>query len=134
LLLTGREDHASLAAVGALVGHLYPLWLQFRGGKGVATLFGIMAALHWPSALVYAAVWLSALAVTRYSSVAGMSAALLAPVAAAALDRFDFALLYLGFGLLVFWKHYDNLERLIAGTEPKVGRSPAADGGDAAAG
>ena len=128
LFLTGREDLAAFAAVGALLGHLFPAWLRFRGGKGVATLFGIMAALHWPSGLVYAAVWLSALAVTRYSSIAGMSAALLAPVAAAALGRFDFALLYLGLGLLVFWKHYDNLERLIAGTEPRVGSRDAAAG------
>lgn len=116
----GMEE---LAAIGALVGHLYPVWLRFRGGKGVATLMGIMAALQWESALVYAVVWLGTLAITRYSSLAGMTAALLAPVAAAAFQRFDLALLYLGFGLLVFWKHRGNLERLLAGTEPRVGSS-----------
>jgi glycerol-3-phosphate acyltransferase PlsY len=66
-------------------------------------------------------VWIGVLALTRYSSVAGMSAALLAPVAAAALGRFDLALLYLGFGLLIFWKHRGNFERLLAGNEPRVG-------------
>ena len=110
-----------LAAVAALLGHLYPAWLRFRGGKGVATLLGIMAALQWESAVAYALIWLSVLALTRYSSVAGMTAALLAPVAAAVLGRFDLALLYLGFGLLIFWKHRANLERLLAGTEPRIG-------------
>ncbi|WRP28599.1 glycerol-3-phosphate 1-O-acyltransferase PlsY [Sphingomonas sp. LY54] len=116
----GMED---IGAIGALIGHLYPVWLRFRGGKGVATLMGIMAALQWESALVYAVVWLGTLAITRYSSLAGMTAALLAPVAAAAFQRFDLALLYLGFGLLVFWKHRSNVERLLAGTEPRVGSS-----------
>jgi glycerol-3-phosphate acyltransferase PlsY len=106
----------ALAAVGALLGHLYPVWIGFRGGKGVATFFGIMAALHWPSALAYALVWIA-----RYSSAAGMSAALAAPVAAALLGRFDLAILYLGFGLLIVWKHRANLDRLLAGTEPRVG-------------
>ncbi len=116
-----NPDHEGLAAVGALLGHLYPVWIGFKGGKGVATFFGIMVALQWQSSLAFAAVWLGALALTRYSSVAGMSAALLAPLAAAACGRFDLALLYLGFGLLVFWKHRANLERLFAGTEPRVG-------------
>lgn len=110
-----------LAAVGALLGHLYPVWIGFKGGKGVATFFGIMVALHWPSAIAYALVWLGLLGLTRYSSVAGMSAGLLAPVAAAALGRFDLAILYLGVGLLIFWKHRANLERLLAGTEPRLG-------------
>ena len=125
VLLVARfaPGNEGLAAVGALLGHLYPAWLRFRGGKGVATLAGIMAGLHWPSALVYAAVWLGALGLTRYSSVAGMLAALSAPVAAAALGRFDLTLLYLGFALLVLWKHRGNLERLMAGNEPRVGRS-----------
>jgi acyl phosphate:glycerol-3-phosphate acyltransferase len=111
----------SLAALGALVGHMYPVWLRFRGGKGVATLFGIMIGLHWPSGLIYAAVWLGVLGLLRYSSLAGISAALLAPVAAAVFYRFDLALFYLGCGLLVVWKHRGNIDRLLAGTEPRVG-------------
>ena len=114
--------HEPLAAAGALFGPLYPVWLRFRGGKGVATMFGVMAALHGPSALVYAAVWIGALLVGRYSSVAGILAALSAPVAAALLGRFDLVLMYLAFALLIAWKHRANIERLIAGTEPKVGR------------
>jgi acyl phosphate:glycerol-3-phosphate acyltransferase len=115
--------HEPLAAAGAIFGHLYPLWLRFRGGKGVATFFGIMAALHWPSSLIYAVVWIGALLIGRYSSVAGIAAALTAPVAAALLVRFDLVLLYLGFGLLIAWKHRANIERLLAGTEPRIGRA-----------
>jgi glycerol-3-phosphate acyltransferase PlsY len=115
--------HELLAAAGAMLGHLYPVWLRFRGGKGVATLMGVMAGLHWPSSLIYAAVWLGTLGLTRLSSLAGILAALTAPVAAALLGRFDLVLLYLAFGLLVFWKHRDNVERLLAGTEPRVGRA-----------
>jgi glycerol-3-phosphate acyltransferase PlsY len=123
LLFPGNEQLAPLAAAAALIGHLYPVWLRFRGGKGVATLFGLMAALHWPSSIVYAGLWIGLLAVTRYSSIAGMSAALAAPLAAAAFGRFDLALLYLGLGLLVIWKHRANLERLLAGNEPRIGSS-----------
>jgi len=125
VLLIGAiwPGNQALAAVGALLGHLYPIWLRFRGGKGVATFFGIMIGLHWPSSLIYAVVWLGLLALLRYSSLAGMSAALAAPVAAAIFGRFDLAILYLGFGLLIFWKHRANLDRLLAGTEPRVGAS-----------
>lgn len=119
----------ALAALGAFVGHLYPIWLKFAGGKGVATYFGIILSycllgeLHWAVAGAYASLWLGALALTRFSSVAGIAATLLAPVAAAVVDRFDIALLFLGFGLLSLWKHRANLERLLAGTEPRVGRN-----------
>jgi glycerol-3-phosphate acyltransferase PlsY len=118
---TWSPGHGALAAAGAIFGHLYPVWLRFRGGKGVATLMGVMAGLHWPSSLIYAAVWLGTLGLTRYSSLAGVAAAITAPAAAAVLGRFDLVLLYLAFGLLVFWKHRGNVERLLAGTEPRVG-------------
>ncbi len=113
---------AGLAAISAFLGHLYPIWLRFRGGKGVATLIGVVAALFWPAALISAAVWILALFVTRYSSIGGMSAALAAPVAAAALGRLDLGILFTGFALLVIWKHRANIARLIGRTEPKVGR------------
>jgi glycerol-3-phosphate acyltransferase PlsY len=112
-----------VAAIGAFLGHLFPIWLGFKGGKGLATGLGIIAALHWPSALALAAIWLLVLAATRYSSVSGMTAAVAAPVAAAIFGRFDLAILFLGFALLVLWKHRANLARLVAGTEPKIGRS-----------
>ncbi|GGB25306.1 glycerol-3-phosphate acyltransferase [Sphingomonas metalli] len=114
--------HAPLGAVGAFVGHCYPIWLRFRGGKGVATLMGVVVALHWPSGLIYAAIWLGLLATVRISAVAGMAAAVGAPVAAALFGRFDLVLLFLGFALIVIWKHGDNIERLLAGTEPRIGR------------
>ena len=122
-----------LAAFGALIGHLYPVWLRFAGGKGVATFIGILAALHWHVAIAAALVWLAVLALTRFSSLAGMAMALSAPVAAAVLTRFDLALLFLGFALLVVWKHRANLERLMTGTEPRVGSAadPAAPSGEA---
>lgn len=114
---------AEIAAIGAVLGHLWPAWLGFRGGKGVATVLGVMIGLYWPSALIYAAVWIATLALTRYSSLSGMAAALAAPIGAAVLGRFDLALLYFGFTLLVFFKHRENLGRLLEGTEPRVGRA-----------
>ncbi|WP_423606568.1 glycerol-3-phosphate 1-O-acyltransferase PlsY [Sphingomonas sp. MS122] len=111
-----------LAAAGAFFGHCYPVWLGFRGGKGVATLMGIVLALHWPSGLVFAAVWLGLLGLVRISSVAGMAAAVSAPVSAAFFDRFDIVLLLLGLAMIVLWKHRANIERLLAGTEPRIGR------------
>lgn len=113
---------AALAAAGALIGHCYPVWLRFRGGKGVATLMGVVLALHWPLGLVYAVVWLGLLALLRISSVAGMVAAASAPLAAALLGRFDLVLLLGALALIVLWKHRENIERLVAGTEPRIGR------------
>jgi glycerol-3-phosphate acyltransferase PlsY len=112
---------AMLGAAGAFLGHLYPVWLRFRGGKGVATLMGIVLALHWPSGLVFAAVWLLLLAIVRISSVAGIGAAISAPVSAALLNRFDLVILLLALALMVLWKHRENLDRLLAGTEPRIG-------------
>ncbi|RZM12234.1 MAG: glycerol-3-phosphate 1-O-acyltransferase [Sphingomonas sp.] len=114
-----------LAAAGALIGHCYPVWLRFRGGKGVATLMGVVLALHWPVGAVYAAVWVGLLATVRISSVAGMAAAIAAPLAAALFGRFDLVLLLLALSLIVLWKHGENIERLLAGTEPRIGRAKA---------
>jgi len=108
------------AATGALLGHLYPVWLGFRGGKGAATLMGILIALLWPAAIVYAVLWILLLLTVRISSVAGMSAAVSAPVVAFLLHSSYFALL-LGFALLVLWRHRENILRLTKGTEPRIG-------------
>ena len=118
-LLSG--ELAAAAAVTAFLGHLYPVWLRFRGGKGVATMLGIALALAWPVGLAFAAVWLAAALATRYSSVGGMAGAVAAPVAAALVGDFGLVLLFLSFALLVLWKHRANLERLLAGTEPRIG-------------
>ncbi|KQS05127.1 glycerol-3-phosphate acyltransferase [Sphingomonas sp. Leaf357] len=111
-----------LAAAAAFLGHLFPVWLKFHGGKGVATLMGIVLALCWPSALVYALVWLGLLAALRISSLAGMAAAVSAPVSAALFGRFDIVFLLVALGLLVLWKHRENIDRLLSGTEPRIGR------------
>ena len=118
-----QPQFPGIAAIGAFLGHLFPIWLRFRGGKGLATGLGIVAALHWPSALALGMVWLLMLIVTRYSSVSGMTAAVAAPATAAIFGRFDLALLFLGLALLVLWKHRANISRLAAGTEPKVGKA-----------
>lgn len=111
-----------VAAAGAFIGHCYPVWLKFRGGKGVATLMGIVLALHWPSGIVFAVVWLGLLGTLRISSVAGMAAAVSAPVSAAVMNRFNLVLLLVVLALIVLWKHRENIERLLAGTEPRIGR------------
>jgi glycerol-3-phosphate acyltransferase PlsY len=111
-----------LGAAGAFFGHCYPIWLRFNGGKGIATYAGIAFALSWPVGLVFAAFWLGVLAVSRYSSLAGISAAIAAPVAAALWGDFETAALFIAFGLVVLWKHRANIERLLAGTEPRVGQ------------
>ena len=114
------EDTSAFAATGALVGHLYPVWLKFHGGKGAATLFGILIGLLWPAAIIYAAVWILLLVTIRISSVAGISAALSAPIAALFLHSTYFPML-LGFAALVLWKHRENIIRLTKGTEPRIG-------------
>ena len=112
---------AALAAMAAFIGHCYPVWLKFRGGKGVATLMGVVLALYWPSGLVYAAVWLGLLATVRISSVSGMAAAVSAPVSAAFFGRIDLVLMLLALALIVLWKHRENIDRLLSGSEPRVG-------------
>jgi glycerol-3-phosphate acyltransferase PlsY len=125
-LFPGQE---SLAAAAVFLGHVYPVWLKFRGGKGVATLMGVVLALHWPCGLVYAAVWIGLLATLRISSVAGIVAAFSAPLSAAIFGEFDLVLLLLALALIVLWKHRDNVDRLLSGTEPRLGRSRADAGG-----
>ena len=110
----------AFAAAGALIGHIYPAWLKFRGGKGVATLLGILLGMQlWPAAAIYAAVWIFLLATLRISSLAGITAAVSAPIVAFALQSSYFPLL-LGFALLVLWKHRENIVRLSKGTEPRI--------------
>jgi glycerol-3-phosphate acyltransferase PlsY len=116
----GAETYA---AAGVLIGHLYPVWLRFRGGKGVATLLGVLAILLPIAGAVYALVWVGLLATVRISSVAGIAAALSAPVTAAFLGADRYFPMLLGFALLVVWKHRANIVRLRAGTEPPIGQS-----------
>ena len=113
---------APIAAFGAIVGHCFPVWLGFKGGKGVATALGILLALSWQLALVCIAVWLIAFLVSRISSVGGISAAMAAAPAAWALGRSDLVLPLVGVALVILWRHRANIARLRAGTEPRVGQ------------
>lgn len=111
------------AAAGAFFGHLYPVWLKFKGGKGVATYAGIMFGLFWQGGVVYAITWIGALLIFRISSVGGLLAALMAPIAAAYFDRYDLVPLLCACTLIIFWKHQSNIRNLVNGTEPKIGKS-----------
>jgi glycerol-3-phosphate acyltransferase PlsY len=114
-------EAVNYAAAGALIGHLYPVWLKFKGGKGVATMLGILVPLFWQAAAVYALLWVGLLLILRISSVAGMTAAASAPVTAAVLNEQPLFPMLLGFALLVIWKHRENIRRLATGEEPRVG-------------
>jgi glycerol-3-phosphate acyltransferase PlsY len=114
---------AVFAAAGAFFGHLYPIWLGFKGGKGVATYAGIMFGLFWQGGVVYAIAWIGALLIFRISSLAGLLAALCAPIAAAYFGRYDLVALLVACTWIVFWKHRTNIENLVDGTEPRIGKS-----------
>ncbi len=117
------EASVGFAALGAVIGHCFPVWLKFKGGKGVATLAGVCFGIAWPIGLVYASVWIGLLALLRFSSLAGMAAALSAPFAAW-LTGFEQFAPFLGvIALLIVWLHRANIARLRDGTEPKVGGS-----------
>jgi glycerol-3-phosphate acyltransferase PlsY len=115
-------DAAALAAgLGAFLGHLYPVWLGFRGGKGVATYIGVMLGLYWPAALAFCAVWLLVAAVTRYSSLAALAAAAATPAMLAALGHWSLATLALIFTVLLIVRHRSNIERLVRREETRIG-------------
>ena len=120
------EDAAQVAALAAFLGHCFPVWLGFRGGKGVATYFGILFALAWPIGLVAGAIWLVTAALSRYSSLAALMAAGWAPVAMAFLGFETLFVLGVVLGLLVYARHWGNIRRLRAGTETKIGQKTAA--------
>jgi glycerol-3-phosphate acyltransferase PlsY len=119
--LWGR-DHALIAGLGAFLGHLFPIWLKFRGGKGVATYLGILIGLApWPGAVAFAGIWLIVAALTRYSSLAALVASAATPAVLWASDDRQEALLFVLLTVLVFLTHRANLARLISGTEGKIG-------------
>lgn len=110
------------AALGAVAGHCFPLWLKFRGGKGVATNAGVSFGLGWPIGLAYALVWIGVLAAVRISSLAGMSAVVAAAIAAALFGFMPFVPVLLVIAALIIWLHRANIGRLMRGEEPRVGR------------
>ncbi len=113
---------APLTALGAVFGHCFPIWLKFKGGKGVATTLGVCLGLAWPVGLAYAGVWLAMLASSRISSLSGMVAAVAAPVAAWLFGWPEFVAVLAVIAVLILFLHRDNISRLLAGSEPKVGR------------
>jgi len=118
-----HDEMASLAgAAGAFFGHLYPVWLRFRGGKGVATFLGGLLGACWPAAIVFALVWLGVAAATRYSSAAALAASLAAPLAALAFGAVPAALLFALLAALLWVRHSANIGRLLAGTETTIGK------------
>ena len=116
------EDAAQVAGLAAFFGHLFPVFLVFRGGKGVATFLGVLIALAWPVGLACCAVWLAVAAAFRYSSLAALGAALSAPLWGLALGRPDIVGLAIALAALVVVTHRTNIRRLGAGTEPKIGK------------
>ena len=128
--LPGSEG---VAAIGAILGHCFPVWLRFRGGKGFATAAGVCLALAWPVMLVGAFVWATALAASRISSVSSLAAVLAAPVAAWVLGRGAVAPVLVVIAAIVVVQHRANIARLVTGTEPRIGGSKGVASKDAPA-
>jgi acyl phosphate:glycerol-3-phosphate acyltransferase len=115
---------AHVAALGAFLGHLYPVWLRFKGGKGVATYIGALLALSWPAGLVFIGVWLAVAYQSRYSSLAALAASVAAPLMLLYLNLTVAAGLFTVMTLILFWTHRANIVRLRAGREPQIGEKP----------
>ena len=115
------EDAVQLAALMAFVGHCFPVWLGFRGGKGVATYLGILLALVWPMGLAACAIWLATAVITRFSSLAALVAAGVLPIVMVATGFAQTAVLAVQLALLIYARHWGNIQRLLAGTEGKIG-------------
>lgn len=116
------EDAVQLAALAAFVGHCYPVWLRFRGGKGVATFIGLWLALAWPVGVALCVTWLAAALASRISSMGALAAASLSSVWTVYLGYGTAVILAFVLTALVFWRHRANIARIRAGTEPKIGQ------------
>jgi glycerol-3-phosphate acyltransferase PlsY len=114
-------EFAIAAGLGAFAGHLFPVWLGFKGGKGVATYIGVLAGLMWQAALLFCAIWVVVAFALRYSSLSAFAACIVTPIALYFWGRPDLAILFAGLSVVVFIKHRANISRLIAGTEGKIG-------------
>jgi glycerol-3-phosphate acyltransferase PlsY len=123
----GGSDAGLIAALGAVIGHIFPVWLKFKGGKGVATYIGVLLAVSWIAALIFGVVWGAVAFTSRYSSLSGLTASGLTPVVLAFLVGGKAALLFAALTALVWFMHRANIQRLFAGTESKIGRSRTAE-------
>lgn len=118
-------DYAAvIAGLGAFLGHLYPVWLRFKGGKGVATYIGCLLGLAWPGLLVFAIVWLAVAFATRYSSAAALAASAAAPLSLLFMSNLPAAEIFTALSVLLWFKHWPNIERLMNGTETRIGSAP----------
>jgi glycerol-3-phosphate acyltransferase PlsY len=114
-------DAGLIAGLGAVLGHVFPVWLRFKGGKGVATYLGILIAVAWPAAIAFAAIWLLIAAIFRVSSLSALAASLATPVVLFALGAPAAAILFALLTVVLWFNHRANIGRLLAGTEPKIG-------------
>jgi glycerol-3-phosphate acyltransferase PlsY len=114
-------DAALVAGFAAFLGHVFPVWLRFRGGKGVATYLGLLAAFAWPAAVLFAVVWIAVAAVSRYSSLSALAASLVSPLAVFWLGHYREAFLMSVLTLILWVMHRANILRLAAGTESRIG-------------
>ena len=123
VLIAGHfaPETAVWAGLGAFLGHLFPVWLGFKGGKGVATYLGVLIGLAWQVALIFAVVWLVMAFLFRYSSLAALTAAVIVPIALYFMSAPQIAILFVVMSIIVFIKHRANISRLLAGTEGKIG-------------
>jgi len=115
-------EHALLAGLAAFLGHLFPIWLRGKGGKGVATFLGVLIGLAWPGALIFAVVWLAVAFATRFSSLAALVAAVAVPIGLYFLGRNPEADLFVVLAVIVWIRHKENIKRLLAGTEGRIGQ------------
>src|SRR5882757_7263527 len=117
----GGPNAAMLAGLGAFLGHLYPVWLKFKGGKGIATYIGVLIGLFWPAAIVFCVMWLATAFTTRYSSLSALIAAFVTPLFLWWFGHPALASLFVVMTLLLFYAHRENIKRLLAGTENRIG-------------
>ena len=117
----GGPNAAMLAALGAFLGHLFPAWLKFRGGKGVAVYIGVLTGLFWPAALVFCVLWLATAVTSRYSSLSALVAGFVTPIFLWWFGHLALASLFAVLTLLLFYMHRENIRRLQAGTEGRIG-------------
>ena len=115
-------DAAMLAALGAFLGHLFPVWLKFKGGKGVAVYIGILLGLFWPAAIAFCLIWLAVAFASRYSSLSALVASLVTPLLLWWFGHLVLAALFAVLTLLLFFMHRENIRRLMAGTEGRIGQ------------
>jgi glycerol-3-phosphate acyltransferase PlsY len=117
----GGPNAAMLAALGAFLGHLFPVWLNFRGGKGVAVYIGVLIGLFWPAAVLFCLLWISTAATTRYSSLSALVASFVTPIFLWWFGHPALASLFVVLTMLLFYMHRENIKRLQAGTEGRIG-------------